>query len=76
MKYEVPKCLECGSELEYYREVVYMNTHKINKDGRLSKRFKSQEWSDGADGLECRNCRTMYWYELDNKNRVCDIYKK
>ena len=69
MKYQPPKC-KCGNPLHIYEEEVKSFNIPICKNGSISKRKITTNWSDGAQSrLECGKCGKEYWIQEDEKGR-------
>jgi len=74
LKYKNPIC-DCGSKLYIYREVVYCEEQKIRNDGIPYKSYDSSYLGPydsmyNVEKLSCKNCDNIYWYEIDDRNRV------
>lgn len=77
VKYTVPKCDKCNGELICYDEQIIEKQRKINKDGKLSKRFRLVDSCvSGASGIVCSECLELFDFGLDEKGRVVDVEQK
>ena len=68
-------CLNCGSEkLMEFREKLVTEYRVINKDNSLAKK-SIEGYSDynNAWGIECKECSSLFDYEMDDKNRVIKL---
>jgi len=78
MTYRKPTC-NCGEELVYSTEIVFLVEKTISKTGRMSKRVKKTNVSElgvydsiglPIEKLACKKCFSRYVCEYDDKNRV------
>jgi site-specific DNA-adenine methylase len=78
MTYKIPVC-QCGADLKYSTEIVYLTQKKINKNGRLSKKadFFNPLGVYTATGIETerllctsKDCLKSYECNYDAKYRV------
>jgi len=72
------KCLNCGSDkLIHYEEETITKERKINKDGSISKIERvALEGVAGAYGVMCLDCAGLFNYELDNKDRIVELFHR
>ena len=68
--YHKPKC-DCGDDLVYQEERVYLVTTKITQKGKLFKKHTMSHIENASeDRLHCRKCFSEYRVLKDNKGRV------
>lgn len=74
MEKYIPPICDCGTRLDIKKEIVYEEVVKINKNFKISKRFKiiGRSGGNGCDWLECPNCENEYILDmiLDGTERI------
>jgi hypothetical protein len=73
------KCPSCDNGvLFHYKEKQYAFISQLNKDNTIGKRkINEQEISSSLpEYLECKDCKTMFDYELDDKDRITIVYER
>jgi hypothetical protein len=73
------KCPNCDNGfLFHYSEKQFAVISQLNKDNTISKRkVNEQEVSCSLpEFLECKDCKTTFDFELDDKERIVVVYER